>query len=128
MQTNLEAGSGSRCNIGPAEIRRRRWVAVTLTIATVVVAAGLAVLDVPQAGRLGLLPFAAGAGVSWMQVTHRFCVRFGLGGLENFGLLGEERRVASRLVEADQRQALKLIAEGVLAGLAATLVFLILPV
>lgn len=127
VDANLDAGAGPRCNIGPAEVRRRRSIAVTLTIATVVVAVGLLALGGPQAARLALWPFAAGAGVSWLQVTHHFCVRYGLGGLENLGRMGEQRRVATRLVEADRRRALKLIGEGALAGLLGTLVFLVLP-
>ncbi|MBI3752142.1 MAG: hypothetical protein HY263_10875 [Chloroflexi bacterium] len=127
MERNLDTSTGPRCNIGAAEIHRRRRLAVALAIATVVVAIGLAALDVPQLGRLALWPFAAATGVTWLQVTQRFCVRFGLFGLENFGRLGQERRVASQLLEADQRRALKLIAEGALAGLVATLVFVVLP-
>ena len=127
MDADLGAGAGPRCNIGPAELRRRRAVAAVMTLATVGVAIGLLALGVPNVARLALWPFAAGAGVSWLQVTHRFCVRFGLGGLENLGRIGEERRVAARLVEADQRRALKLIAEGALAGLLATLVYVVLP-
>lgn len=127
MHTNLDVGVGQRCNIGPAEIRRRRAIAAALTVATVVVAVGLVGLGVSGPARLALWPFAAASGVSWLQVTRRFCVRYGLGGLENLGRMGEQRRVAAQLAAADQRQALKLIAEGTLAGLLATLAFLVLP-
>jgi hypothetical protein len=128
VHANLETGSGPRCNIGPAEIGRRRRIAGVLSIATVVASIGLVAAGVPHAGRLVVWPLAAATGVTWLQVTSRFCVRFGLGGLENFGRLGGEQKVAPGLAEADQRRALKLIAEGALAGLAATLVLAVLPV
>ena len=127
MTVDLDAGSGPRCNIGPAEIRRRRWVAATLTVATLLVAVGLVASGIPHPFRILLWPVAAGAGVSWLQVTRRFCVRFGLSGLENFGAMGQERSVAAHVLEEDQRRARQLIGEGILAGLLAAVALVNLP-
>lgn len=116
------------CNIGAAEIDRRRRMAIALTAVGVIVAAGLVIAAAPQLARLALFPIAAAAGVTWLQVTNRFCVAFGAAGLENFGPLGAERRVAAEQAAADRRRALRLTAEGVLAGLVVTLAFVLLPV
>jgi hypothetical protein len=127
VQTDIRPGAGPRCNIGPAEIQRRRWVAGGLTIAAIAVAIGLLAAGVPHLTRLVLWPVAAGAAISWLQVVNRFCVRFGIGGLENFGEMGEERKVARRQLLEDQRRALRLIAEGMLIGLLVTVAFVNLP-
>lgn len=127
MAMHLDAGAGPRCNIGPAEIRRRRRLAWLLTIASLAIAAGLVAAGVPHLVRAVLWPVAAAASVTWLQVVRRFCVRFGLAGLENLGAIGQERRVGDRQVEADQRRATQLIGEGVLAGLLATVALINLP-
>jgi hypothetical protein len=128
MTVDLGAGAGQRCNIGPAEIRRRRGIALALTVATMLVAAALLALGAPHLARLAVWPLAAAAGVTWLQVVRRFCVRFGVGGLENFGAVGEGRQVARHQLEADRRRAIQLIAEGVLAGLLVTVAFASLPI
>jgi hypothetical protein len=128
MAMNLGAGAGQRCNIGLAEIRRRRRIAVALTVAALIVATVLVALGVSHLTRIAVWPLAAAAGVTWLQVARRFCVRFGVGGLENFGALGEERHVAARQLEADRRRAVQLIAEGILAGLLVTVAFVSLPI
>ncbi|HLX35178.1 MAG TPA: hypothetical protein VKR30_08045 [Candidatus Limnocylindrales bacterium] len=117
----------TRCNIGAAELSRRRVVAIVLTGATAVVAVALLAAGLPHLARIGLWPFAAGAGVSWLQVTRRFCVRFGAQGVENFGPLGAEIPVDPAQRAADARRATLMILEGVLAGLVVTTLFVVLP-
>ncbi len=116
-----------RCNIGEAEVERRRRMAIALTIVGIGLAAALVVLGVPHLARLVLLPIAAAGGVTWLQVTQRFCVAFGAAGLENFGPLGAEHRVADAQAADDRRRALRLILEGALAGLIVTLALVVLP-
>jgi hypothetical protein len=127
MTLDLDAGSGPRCNIGADEIRRRRWMAVALTIASVLAAVALLALGAPHVLRILVWPLTAAAGVTWLQVLRRFCVRFGLAGLENFGAMGQERRVAGSQLAADQRRAMQLIAEGVVAGLLVAVALVNLP-
>ncbi|HEY2916836.1 MAG TPA: hypothetical protein VGI98_06440 [Candidatus Limnocylindrales bacterium] len=122
-----EAQPFLRCNIGAAELRRRRWIAVVLTIASIALAALLVASGIPHLFRIALWPLTAGAAVTWLQVARRFCVRFGLTGVENFGPLGEERQVAPEQLEVDQRRARELIGEGILAGLLAAVAFVNLP-
>ena len=124
----LHGGSGARCNIGPAEIARRRRVAVVLTIMTAGLAVALVAMAAPHLVRAVIWAPAAAAGVTWLQVTNRFCVRFGAAGVENFGPLGAERPVSPAHQAADRRRAAILVGQGVLAGLLATLAFVNLPV
>jgi hypothetical protein len=128
MTLNVGAGAGQRCNIGPAEIRRRRRIALALSVATLTIAAALVALGAPHLTRIAIWPLAAASGVTWLQVIQQFCVRFGLGGQENFGAIGQERQVAPRQLDADRRRAVRLIAEGILAGLLVTLAFVSLPI
>jgi hypothetical protein len=116
-----------RCNIGPAEIARRRRLAVLLTIVTGLVIAAVLAADVPTLGRLVVFPFGAAVGVTWLQVLRKFCVHFGTFGLENFGDLGDEHRVAPEIRWADLRQSMEMLLEGLLFGLLVTVAVLQLP-
>jgi hypothetical protein len=124
----LNTSIGPRCNIGPDEIARRRRSAVMASIATAVVAVALVALHVPAPARLLLWPLASAAGVTWLQVIHRFCVAFGALGLENFGRLGQEHGVDPAIRAADRRRAFQVILEGALIGLVVTLVVVAIPV
>jgi hypothetical protein len=118
---------GPRCNIGPAEIERRRRTAVVFTVVAAVVVGGLLGIQAPALARLAIFPFAAGSAVAWLQVVHRFCVAFGALGIENLGRLGEERKAEQSLRAMDRRRVAQLVLEGSAIGAAATFVFLLLP-
>jgi hypothetical protein len=109
-----------RCNIGQAEIERRRRIAIALTILTAVVAVAMVASSTPQVARLAIWPLATGAAVCWLQVFRRFCVRFGASGVENFGALGGEIQVDPAQRAADARKAAQMILEGALIALAPT--------
>jgi hypothetical protein len=117
----LDRAAAQRCNIGPDEVARRRRSAIFTSILFLVAAAGIIAIDVPPLARLLLWPLAAAVGVTWLQVTSRFCVAFGALGLENFGRLGRQVRVDGPQRAADRKRALQLIAEGAVIGLALTL-------
>lgn len=110
-----------RCNIGPAEIARRRRSATFASVLFLIIAIVVVALDVPALARFILWPVATAVGVTWLQVVQRFCVAFGALGLENFGPLGEQVGVEARERAADRRRALQMIIEGALIGLALTL-------
>ncbi len=84
MSSPAEYVPGS-CNIGPAEIRRRRqsgWIGLG---ATVVLGAIFAVFRVPSPWRLFLfLPASLGA-AGFLQAALHFCAGFGMQGVFNFG-------------------------------------------
>ena len=124
----LDRSIGPRCNIGPAEIARRRRSAIAFTAVAGIVAMALVVADVPTLGRLLFFPFAAGAAINWLQVAHRFCVAFGAIGIENLGPLGGEVHVDPAQRAADRRRVVQLVLEGSLIGVAVTLAFLVAPV
>jgi hypothetical protein len=123
----LDRSIGPRCNIGPAEIARRRRSAIAFTIVASLVALALVVSDLPQVARLGLWPFATAAAITWLQVVHRFCVAFGAVGIESLGAIGEEVRVDAEQRAADRRRVVQLVLEGSLIGAIITLALVILP-
>ena len=112
------------CNIGPAEIARRRRSAIVATGVTILVAIGILVAGLPSVARLALFPFAAAAAVTWLQVIRRFCVAFGAAGIRNFGSLGSATSVEDAAARAaDRRTALRMGLEGALYGAFVTLAF-----
>jgi hypothetical protein len=116
-----------RCNIGPAEIERRRRSGVVITALAAAVAAVVVLLDVPAPARLALFPFATAAAVTWLQVVHRFCVPFAALGIQNFNNLGEEEKVDPALRTIDRRRLAQLVVDGTAIGAAVTLLFIVLP-
>jgi hypothetical protein len=124
----LDRSIGPRCNIGPAEIARRRRSAIVFTIVAALVAVALVGLEAPTVGRLAVWPFATAAAVTWLQVVHRFCVAFGALGVENFGRLGNEVEVDPAQRAADRHGVVQLVLEGSLIGAVVTLALVVAPV
>jgi hypothetical protein len=115
------------CNIGPAEIARRRWVGHAGVVATVALAAVLLALDAAPAWRLLLALPAALAAAGYLQAWLRFCADFGWRGVYNFGALGRQERVAAEEARAqDRRRALLVGAASGAIGLAVALLSLLL--
>jgi hypothetical protein len=113
------------CNIGPAEIARRRRVGHAGLIATVALAAALLALDAAPAWRLALALPASLAAAGYLQAWLRFCADFGWRGVYNFGALGSEERVAAEAARAqDRRRALLVGAASGAIGLAVALLAL----
>ncbi len=81
------------CNIGPAEIARRRRAGHVGLIATLVVLAALVVTGAPPLARLIVGLPAAAAASGYLQAALRFCAGFGSRGVFNFGPLGETQSV-----------------------------------
>lgn len=116
------------CNIGPAEIARRRRFAGLATVGTVVLAAALLVLGVPAAVRILIFPLVAGTAVAWLQVTRRFCVAYAAAGVRNFGPLGAVATVVDvGARREDRRTALGMVLQGIVIGFLITLAFVLLP-
>ena len=116
------------CNIGPAEIARRRRSAIVGTVATLVVAAVIFALGLPHPVRLVIGLLAAGAITGWLQVILRFCVGFAKLGVFNFGELGPMESVADRAAHrADLRRAGLMVGASLLGGLLIGVVAVLLP-
>jgi hypothetical protein len=118
------------CNIGPAEIERRRRAGhfgVVVTIATLVM---LAASDASPAVRfliIGLL--AAGTAACYLEAYMRFCGAFGIAGVFNFGRLGATHKVLDKQARArDRMRVLQLVVYSVLIGSAVGLVAALLPI
>ena len=92
------------CNIGPAEIARRRRTGVVGTLATVLLLVVLIAIGAPTPFRLLLFVPAAVAASGFLQAWLRFCAGFGWLGVFNFREVGTTEAVAS--AEARRRDRL----------------------
>jgi hypothetical protein len=113
------------CNIGPAEIRRRRMVGHAGLVITLAVFLGLVLTDAPAVARLLLILPAAASASGHLQAWLRFCAGFGSRGIFNFGALGESTTVVdSGARTADRRRARQIgvlaLAIGMVVGVLAT--------
>src|SRR5262245_49155779 len=76
------------CNIGPAEIARRRRAGHVGLIATIGVLAALVAIGAPPIARLVIAVPAAVSASGYIQARLRFCAGFGSLGVFNFGDVG----------------------------------------
>jgi hypothetical protein len=81
------------CNIGPAEIARRRRAGHVGLGAAIVLLVGLVVIGTPPPVRLLVALPAAAAASGYLQARFRFCAGFGSRGIYNFGELGQTVQV-----------------------------------
>lgn len=117
------------CNIGSAEVERRRRAALGALIATVGIGAWLLVAGAPREARwLVALPLA-GTIVGALQVRFRFCLAYGLRGIRNFGALGRTEDVADAAARtADRRTAAIRVGVSVVAAGLLALLFVNAPI
>ncbi len=117
------------CNIGPAEIARRRRGGHVLLAASVGLFAGLLVIRAPAPARLLVaLPASAGAS-SYLQARFHFCAGFGSRGLYNFGEVGPVTQVEDPVaLAADRRRARQIGLGGAAIGIAVGVLAAALPV
>jgi len=123
-----EAGyAPGRCNIGAAEIDRRRRFGHLGLLASIALLLILVAADASREARLLLFFPAAGSAIGYLQARLRFCAAFGLLGVFNFGALGRGERVADpAALRRDRRSAVAIVAASAVIGLglaiAATLI------
>lgn len=117
------------CNIGPAEIERRRW---TGHVGALVTLAGLGAVLItqPPAGARAFLfvPASVSAG-GYIQAATRFCADYGWRGVFNFGRAGHGRATSVADQEArraDRSKAIRIGAGSAAAGAAVVLLSLAL--
>lgn len=117
------------CNIGPAEIARRRRAGHVSLAVTVVLFAALVALGVPHWVRL-LLVLPAGASASgYLQAQLHFCAGFGSQGVFNFGDVGTIQSVADPQARArDRRRSMEIGLASLAIGVAAALVAAFMPI
>jgi len=116
------------CNIGAAEIGRRRDTGVALAIVTAILAVALVAVGAPPWARLLVFFPAVGAAIGLLQARFRFCVAFALAGVRNFGPLGVPEKVADADAHrADLIAAARLIGLSVAVAVVLAVVFALLP-
>ena len=115
------------CNIGPAEIARRRRAGHVGLLVTVAAFAVLVAIDAPPLARLILILPAATAASGYLQAWLKFCAGFGSRGIFNFGPVGDTQQVVDEEARARDRARAKRIglaslAIGVAVGIVAALI------
>src|SRR4051794_24056737 len=126
-QNNADYRAGA-CNIGPAEITRRRRFAHIASVATVVLFLVLVALGVPSIVRFVVALPAAVAAACYLEAALKFCIGFAWRGLFNFAAHGSTRTVADREARStDRRRALRLTAATAAIGIAVGIVAVVLP-
>ena len=116
------------CNIGPAEIARRRRAGIAGLVVAVALAAALLVVGAPAASRwLVALPLAVGA-VGLLQARLHFCAAYGAAGVRNFGVLGSVQRVEEAAARrSDRAKAIAIFLAAGAIGLGGALTLVLLP-
>jgi hypothetical protein len=116
------------CNIGPAEITRRRRAGHVGLLATIVVLAALVAIGAPPVARLLVgLPAALSAS-GYLQAWLRFCAGFGSRGVFNFGALGPTQAVVDPAARArDRARARQIGLASLVIGVAIAVVAAVLP-
>lgn len=117
------------CNIGPAEIARRRRAGHVGLLATAVLFVVLVAIDAPPLARLLLVLPAAVAASGYLQAWLKFCAGFGSQGVFNFGPLGTTQEVVDIEARArDRSMARRIGAASLGIGVAVAVVAVLLPV
>jgi hypothetical protein len=124
--TSGEGYQSGSCNIGHAEIARRRRVGHVGLGAAIVLLAGLVAIDAPPLSRLLIALPAAAAASGYLQARLRFCAGFGSQGVFNFGELGQTQQVDDPKARGRDRAratqiGLASVAIGAAGGIAAVL-------
>jgi hypothetical protein len=116
------------CNIGPDEIAHRLTLAHIGLLITLGFLALLIVTHMPLLARFSVALPAWGTAVAYLQAWRRFCVAFGTMGVFNFGQVGSTQPVVDPRARArDRRRALEIVLLGLLAGVVAGAVAVLLP-
>jgi hypothetical protein len=130
------SGSGSArsayqpgiCNIGPAEIARRRRAGHVALLVTVVFLVILVAISAPPLARLLVALPAAGAASGYLQAALKFCAGFGSRGLFNFGPVGPTEQALDPVDRArDKARARQIGLASLAVGVAAGIVAVLLP-
>jgi hypothetical protein len=116
------------CNIGPAEIARRRQAGHVGLLITIAAFAALVAIDAPPLARLILVLPAAAAASGYLQAWLKFCAGFGSRGIFNFGPVGDTQQVVDEDARARDRARANRIGLASLAiGVAVSVVAAVIP-
>jgi hypothetical protein len=116
------------CNIGPAEITRRRRVGHIGVGVSAALLVGLIALHAPPLARLIVALPAAMAATGYLQAQLHFCAGFGSRGVFNFGELGGVVEVVDPAARArDRRRSMQIGLASAAIGLAVGVLAVLLP-
>lgn len=105
------------CNIGPAEISKRKQAGWIGLVATLALWALFIWLDAPAVWRLAVGIPAAMSAMGFLQAYSRFCAYFGFASLFNFGDVGRTDTVAQAEFRAkDRSKAWRIVGYSLLIG------------
>ena len=111
------------CNIGPAEIKKRKqagWIGLILTVALWAI---FIWFDIPSIWRLTLFFPAMMSVTGFLQAYMHFCVYFGFANLFNFGDVGKTDSVSqAEFRKNDRRKAWQIVSYSILISLVITFV------
>lgn len=125
--SNSEYIAGS-CNIGGAEITRRRIVALLGLILTLSSTATLISNDATRQSRLTVFLPALVMSIGWVQSRKRFCLAYGFAGTFNLGTLGKLSKVSDPSARAaDRKMALKILGQSAAYAVVVTALVVALP-
>lgn len=117
------------CNIGRAEIRRRKLIGWVALAATIGIWIAFCVFAVAPLWRLTLFVPASIAATGFLQAAWHFCATFGVLGVSNFsptvGKTDTVEQAESR--RQDRRKALQIIALSLFVGAVVAAVAYLIP-
>jgi hypothetical protein len=117
------------CNIGPAEIRRRRMAGHAGAVAAAAICFALAATGAPHALRLIVAVPAAVSAMGYIQARLHFCANYGSRGVFNLGDPGLLATVADEDARAkDRRRSLEIGLASAAIGVAVGMVAALLPI
>ena len=122
--------AAGRCNIGPAEVARRRRFGHAGTLVALAGLLAAVAINAPAWARLLLFLPAAGAAAGYLQAALRFCADYGWRGVFNFGSARHHRTTTvadAAARRADRRRALLIGAASAAVGAAFAILALLLP-
>ena len=115
------------CNIGPAEIKRRKQGAYLGGALYLIVSISLIASDASMSTRLWVFLPAALFAVGYIQSKRKFCVAYGFLGIFNFEKLGKTTKIkVNQQLKADRKYALKLSAQALLLAIILTLLTILI--
>jgi hypothetical protein len=116
------------CNIGPAEIARRRRAGHVGLVATLGLLAVLVLLDIHPLARLAVIVPAMISASGYLQAHLKFCAGYGHLGVFNLGPLGERTAITDpEALARDRRRARQISLASFAVGLTVAIVAVVLP-
>jgi hypothetical protein len=128
MNSKMPEYQSGSCNIGGAEVRRRKIFGIISGVVAIGFYVLAIVLHAPRGIRALVFFPLVFATIGWLQSRRRFCLAFGFSGVFNFGNLGEVSKVQDPAQRAaDRAQALKILAQATLVAAVFALILTLFP-